>query len=125
MKPIDHMPVRGNSTSTTSRKGRRFLRQHGLEDLLGGAVDAADDRHAAENALAITDDHAPHHPGGNGADGGEKDEQYHEPDAGQTEGQIGFRVVLWGDERKYASVDPRHHRPGKVDRDSDRRRHEY
>ena len=54
-------------------EGGRLLGQDGLEDLLGGAVDAADDRHLVEQALAGPDQEAADQAGGHRPDQGQED----------------------------------------------------
>src|SRR3546814_15164124 len=49
-------------------EGARLFLQHRLEDLLHGAVDAADHRHARQYALARADQCAPDQAGGEEAD---------------------------------------------------------
>src|SRR3546814_6653782 len=69
-------------------EGARLFLQHRLEDLLHGAVDAADHRHARQYALARADQCAPDQAGGEEADHNEAEDHHQQAESGHRERQV-------------------------------------
>ena len=120
-KPIAPMPRRGYSIRTTSRNERDALREHGLEDLLERAVDAAHDRHAREQPLAQAHQGAAGEAGGQHADQGQEGQHHQQAETRQAERQIGLGIVARRDQAADLRVEEGHELPDQEDRDADRR----
>src|SRR3546814_15450638 len=74
-----------SSDVCSSDLGARLFLQHRLEDLLHGAVDAADHRHARQYALARADQCAPDQAGGEEADHNEAEDHHKQAESGRSE----------------------------------------
>ena len=106
-------------------EGRGFVADHGLDDLLGGAIDAADDGHAVQHPLAEAQEHLADIAGGQRPDQGQAHQHQDHPDAGDREGQIGLRVVDRRQNREDLLIDEGDEEPGDIDGDRDRGDHQY
>ena len=102
-------------------KRARGLRQHGLEDLLERAVDAAHDRHARQQVLADANQRASGEARRQEADQGQEDEHDQQAQARHAERQIGFRIVRRRQQAADLAVEVADELPDQERRDADRR----
>ncbi len=93
-KTSDQRPLEGNSMKPDLLESLLCAdgRDHGLEELLQGAIDVAHDRHAVEHHLAERNQRSAQQVCGKRADKGEKQHAEHEADAWNGEGQIRLRT---------------------------------
>ena len=106
----DHLPKRAG-----------LLGEHGFEDLLERAVDAAHHRHTREQPLAEAHQGAAGEPGGQHADQGEERQYQQQSQTRQAEGQIILGIVARGQQSGDVRVKKGQELPHQVDRDADRR----
>ncbi len=102
-------------------EGIGLLGEHGFQDLLDGAVDAAHHRHAGQHLLVDARQGAPDETGGQRADQGKAADDDQQPQPGNAERQVGRRIIGLGDDRRDLLVDEIDEDPGQVDGDGNGR----
>jgi len=105
-------------------EGRALPRQHGLEELFGGAVDRTQHRYPGHQPGTLAADGAADHAGGQHADQQQEETEQQQAEPRHREGQIGFRVPLRRNQRHDAGIDEGEEPEGEPDGDADRRRHQ-